>query len=202
MLIREVVEIDEKLRREINYIDTHCSDAVAAYRITSRILYRGIKSFDKIIKGKSLSYREPVDTEPITQELVDKMLSGAGFKALRSNSIFCTPEVWDTKYYGEPYILFPENGFEYTWSRKIRDFYSDIDDNLPKAKEMNGDFNILTPEEFVSKYGFTMFGFNTALSLENEILIHGKYVAVKLGWVGKDVLRKLDIETDLEDRLI
>ena len=75
----------------------------------------------KAFVGRSWNKREPKDSDAEAQALYDKILAKSGFKALRSNSIFTTTEIWQASEYGELYYIFPKNGFAYHWNKHNQD---------------------------------------------------------------------------------
>jgi len=106
-----------RLIQVCKFIEEHCSEFLASAKAANRFLYRGIKTYDspsKIFLGSPRNDRRSRDTDPAVQLIVDEYLTLQGFKALRSNSIFCTGEEQNALTYGDPYIIFPINGFEYT----------------------------------------------------------------------------------------
>lgn len=89
-------------------------------------LYRGIRkmipSATKILHSEEP--RSPVDTDPETHELFNKIISDAGLIADRSNAAFVTGEHRVAKIYGQPYLVFPIGDFHYTWSTEVSDWYT------------------------------------------------------------------------------
>ena len=58
----------------------------------------------------------------VAQDVYDKSIAKAGFKALRSNSIFTSGDSSLAFGFGSSrYIIFPVNGFNFTWSHSKRD---------------------------------------------------------------------------------
>lgn len=105
--------------RVCKFIEEHCSEFLASVNAAHRFLYRGIKTYEspsEIFLGRSRNDRHPRDTDADIQLIADEYLTLRGFKALRSNSIFCAGEEQNALTYGDPYIIFPINGFDYTWS--------------------------------------------------------------------------------------
>jgi hypothetical protein len=99
-----------------------CSDSIAAMRQAKQLLYRGIKTkVPDIFVGIPRQDRSPLDTPKGHNEQINTLMSKAGFTAIRTNSIFCSGSVWETGMYGKNYIIFPKNGFDFTWSTKIDD---------------------------------------------------------------------------------
>ena len=166
----------DRVKKAAEFINVHCSDAVEAFLQTDQLLFhgnRGLKGF--IAMGSSPEHRRPKDTNPNTQRLIDYKLREAGFKALRSNSIFATSRYGVTKQYGRTYVLFPLNGFDFTWSNKIQDIWSVADFD---SGNFMRDLRQSSPADFIAEWDFRKNDFPAALNRGHEIMIHGKVVAV------------------------
>jgi hypothetical protein len=86
-------------------------------------LYRGISGDKpKSFVSSPREDRKPRDGIPFVQEIVDEWLKNHGFTALRSNSLFVTSDLGESRVYGKPYMIFPVDGFTYTWFRGMKDF--------------------------------------------------------------------------------
>jgi hypothetical protein len=122
---------------------TNCSESIAAMREAKSFLYRGIKSTKgDIFLGRPRANRNAVDTKGSIQKEVDKFYTAAGFTALRSNSIFCCGDINTAISYGDPYIIFPINGFAFTWSPKIYDFY-----DYMQSKDINNPSDLYSNQD-------------------------------------------------------
>jgi len=95
-------------------IEVNCSDIISLYKTHNRLLYRGMKRDGGIYFTK----------EQIRNDR--KSLNTHNLKALRSNSLFVTGDSDLAQYYGQPFIIFPKNGFNYTWFKNARDLYDEI----------------------------------------------------------------------------
>jgi hypothetical protein len=108
-------------------IFNECSDAVSAMKATSSLLYRGLLNTEiDAFYGKSRKYRRPLDLKPSIQEFFDNAMRSVGMEAVRSNSIFCSSDLDQAMGYGSTYIIFPKNGFKFSWSPIVRDLASKI----------------------------------------------------------------------------
>jgi hypothetical protein len=95
-------------------------------------------------------------------------LKEAGFEALRSNSLFCTGDIRRAEDYGEPYVIFPKNGFKFTWSWKNVDYFSRDD----------AYYNRMNADEFIRYEGLSNINLNGAIVSGNAVLIKGKFIAI------------------------
>lgn len=116
---------------------THIDDIVAG-----TFLFRGVKRYNnEIFYGQSRENRRPVDSPTLVHDQLSLAMLSAGLKATRSNSIFTSSALGTAHGYGAiKYVIFPVNGFNYTWSRKYRD--------LAEFTLSSRDLNLFGFEEF------------------------------------------------------
>jgi len=109
--------LDVSSHKEIAHIlNTECSDIIKAYKQTGKFLWRGIKGVnDSIVKSTIDKNRRPLEMSGEVHDATNEALTDLGFKAHRGNSIFTTPNINTTDSWGAPFVVFPKNGFEYTW---------------------------------------------------------------------------------------
>ena len=123
---KKLAGIDEQVLKYFSYIDKNCSDFLKVAKQTKKLLYRGQDDASlPIFVGYPRADREPKDSNKAAQALADKYLTMMGFKALRSNSLFCTSNFGQADGYGNVYAIFPKNGFHYTWSTEHDDLVID-----------------------------------------------------------------------------
>ena len=116
--------LSPKLLEIFSYIEKNCSESVAATKKSKKLLYRGFglgNGNKKIFVGYPRAKRKPKDSSPTSQVNFDKLLSLNGFTALRSNSLFCTTNESFATSFGNTFVVFPKDGFDFTWSPKFRD---------------------------------------------------------------------------------
>ena len=95
----------------------NCSEIIEIYKSDHySILYRGMNTTTPIIRGSSRTSRNMKDSYILLSELFDVGLKECGMTALRSNSIFAINDRDHAELFGKIYILFPINGFEYTYT--------------------------------------------------------------------------------------
>lgn len=202
----KIYEIEQGQRQHIPYhgidriidvLNAECSETVEAIRSVGKFLYRGVRvggsnvstwmkprhlqgSAPSIFKASSRDNRKPLDTPNQIQNMIDGALESAGFRALRSNSIFCSGYKAAAINYGVPYLVFPINGFDFTWSRRFADLFSDLIDQLndsTREKFFNQFEN--DPAEWIfdiAKYNNSSL--EAALNSNHEIMIRGEYYAI------------------------
>jgi hypothetical protein len=193
---QQELEIDNTLAS----IAKECSNILAIYKKTETVAYRGIPGIrlQGIFSGVSPENRAPKHTPKETDMIINKALDQAGFSARRDNSIFVTSELSTAKTYaeyddGETYVIFPVNGFKFTYSRKHKDLtlglgfvtadYAteenpDVRNNKHVTWKMKHAYIDLGPKGFCNHLGFTSTNIEYALQNDLEIYIKGKYYAI------------------------
>jgi hypothetical protein len=83
---------------------------------------------------------------PEVQEMIDGWMKENGFKALRSNSFFVTGDYEQAMKYGNVYVIFPKDGFYYTWFEGTKDLFNHLDDELQDNTEF-GSMEWASPSE-------------------------------------------------------
>lgn len=175
MLLSEIIKPSEKII--FKKIEKECSSFVRDMKAADKVLYRGMNSSKgNYIEDQSRNNRFPTDTETDIQEKFDKILKDNGFKALRSNSIFVTSgREYASDYINgsaiqkivrDLYLIFPKNGYSFTWSNKKVDW-------VIKRKEIS------KPEGFIKRYDLRNTDMLGALKSEHEIYIHGRFIGLQ-----------------------
>jgi len=170
-------------RKELaEFMKKNCSNIIETYNYENRYLYHGMRStHSHIFMAQTREDRLPRDTPEYVQIKLDKILASQGFTALRSNSIFCTSDFKFVHDYGSPFMIFPINGFTYTWNTTAKDLFQRYElryDSSLLTTEMNKPD--LDPKKFISDFNFkNNEGLLTALRKENEVCIHGSYIGIE-----------------------
>lgn len=99
-------------------IAPNCKEIITNYQNTQQFLRRGTTTNLNIYRGKSFEGRKSKDSSADFSELFDKMLVANGMEALRSNSIFATSKGGLAGNFGDPYIIFPFDGFKFTYTNE------------------------------------------------------------------------------------
>ncbi len=110
------VAIHPAFQDMIEKIPDECSDILELYRSNRRVLFRGSNSRGSFYYDEPREDRRPSDSTPELQIAFDTYLASKGFTALRSNSAFCTNGYDHAAAYGLVSVVFPRNGFTYTWT--------------------------------------------------------------------------------------
>lgn len=121
-------------------VNKNCSEFLLESK--GQALYRGVN-----IGGENLSFRDifieaspfldrlPTNTGLETHEFAVKIMKDKGFKAHRGNSFFCSGVYGVAAEYGTVYHIFPKDGFKYTWSKNIDDFYYHVKKTNASSEE-------------------------------------------------------------------
>jgi len=105
----------------------NCKLSVATFKKIGKYLYRGSRDHGVAYMGRSTNKRRASDTPDFVQDNLNQLFLKAGYKAVRGNSIFTSGNENVAADYGDVYIIFPVDGFNFTWSSKIADLFSYYD---------------------------------------------------------------------------
>lgn len=123
------------------------------------LLLRGIggKYSNKILHVKTVKgTRIPKDMDQDLSDYLDDLFLRKFHLAPRSNGIFTVSRNNIAGGYGDVHIIFPVGQYKYLWSTKIRDLFSDFQDDISSNWEVlvgrEGDFDWLQ-DEYNDSYG-------------------------------------------------
>lgn len=128
--------VDENAMKVISFVEKHCSQSMDIFKQSKHVMFRGMGNEKRdVIIGSPWTNRRPKDSSVEDQNMLDSYLEAAGFTALRRNSTFVSSNLSQAENYGSVYVIFPKNGFSYTWSS--------IHDDLIITPDLfdNGTFN-------------------------------------------------------------
>lgn len=190
-------------------IEKECSDIVSFYREHKKVFYRGTRRGELFFKGVPREDRKPLDTPQVVHDALEGWLKEHGFAARRSNSLFITSDVSVTHHYGQPFVIFPKNGFQYTWFEKSRDLFDEL--NLFMKTELRQMDNIKNDHvavkfpphvnEFMERVQPRNDSLVTPLMRQLEVMITGtEYCAVKKTGLGNVLDILLDIQEPPKDK--
>lgn len=134
----------------LKFVNEHCQPYIHEnpYFETNR-LYRGMKTPSTIASINTIRKdRLPKDTAKQVQKELDEEFISQGFKAIRSNSMFCIGESYNAEEYGEVHVVYPMGNFEYTWSPEIRDLTVALYNQTDASKFVPSDNKTLNVDEF------------------------------------------------------
>ena len=174
-----------------NLIVTNCNEIIEIYSKSNSFLYRGIKgSKNLIFRGYSRIDRFPSDSYRSLSDLFDIGLKKCGMTALRSNSLFTANSVELSSQFGNEYIIFPIDGFEYTYTTSNDLVLNNRYDFLTKwaNEKLSEDINLIwvfDPKadhtcknwayEFINRY----YSLDDTVKNINELLTNKNYPLIK-----------------------
>ena len=123
-----------KLESLLKGLKKNCKDVLQVYKKLidtgqdMTFMYRGItKTSADALYGKPFEARKPKDSNAILHKILLDKMTEMGIKANRQNTTFMTGRYSQADGYGTVYIMFPVDGFDFSWSTKIGDLILDND---------------------------------------------------------------------------
>lgn len=101
-------------------------DLIQTFEKKRFYLYRGIRIDDYSLIETASDNRPPRDTPLPIHNAIVKAMKKLGFSVHRGNCLFATNSRQQAKLYSidiEPFLVFPIDGYQYTYSPKIKDLY-------------------------------------------------------------------------------
>ena len=174
---------DAKVYKFLDGIKNKCSQSVQAMQQAGTMLFRGTSNIGNLYIGKPIENRRTMTSSRSAQKVYDETIAKAGFKALRGNSIFTSGSLDLASGFGSSkYMIFPVNGFDFTWSETRRDIVIG-DSDLPTWRDLDLIKNIWNKvflkkeirDEFLARfskmprYGFELGPVDDIGDLPNEL---------------------------------
>jgi ribosomal protein L17 len=121
----------------VEVLKTECSDVIRAMKSTDQGLFRGSKNAGEVFVGRPRENRNPLDSQRADQVLYDNYLTALGIVAQRHNSLFVSnlygvANEYAERHGGVVYVIFPKNGFKFSWSQEHQDIVIELDHILNK----------------------------------------------------------------------
>jgi hypothetical protein len=173
-----------KMDNIYKWIQEHCSEFLQ--QANGRKLYRGTKNEKReVFLGYPRENRPTVERwSSDAAEIVNRLLTTAGFTARRDNSLFCNSSRSESSRWGRLYEIYPINGFTFGYSTLHTDVNAlayrrpyDIDD--PNDKRL---LQRTVAKEFVKDNGLKKTNLSWALDYHHDVWIHGAYVAIQVSY--------------------
>lgn len=162
-----------KMNNLFKALSKHCKEIIKVYKelnkntfTAQRFVYRGIRANDDALYGKPFEARKPKDSSAELHDMVNNAINSLGFEANRENAMFVTGDRSQASGYGYSlYVMFPVDGFKFTWSQTVKDLVldsgkkqqmmdSDIIDEIraivTAAKEKNPELPVMYPSDLFS----------------------------------------------------
>jgi hypothetical protein len=135
----------EDTKTLIEYIIANCKPWMqAAY---GEVAWRGVRKYKWLTRGETApnafvrntrSDRVPKDSDKKLHKLYNLWIRLAGGVANRSNSIFVSGNRREAHAYGKVYAVYPIGQFNYTWSPRLDDWYSNLEQDMGLGALFNG----------------------------------------------------------------
>lgn len=180
-----IIKHKGKFRSEediMNLLKTNCKEIISIYQKTGKFLWRGIRGVDDMVRINIWKDRQPLQLKKEIHDATNNALTELGLIAHRGNSIFVSPDVGVAGTWGSRYVIFPRDGFKYTWFENVPannyvfNEISGLNVRYKYAVEDNPDLSL---EDFykeeISKLGPTDNNISQAISEGKEVLIAGDW---------------------------
>lgn len=184
--VREPILVHDpkEISKLITGIKKHCGGYLAEIQKSKTLPYRGLQ-----IKAGRKAYflsvtpkdRKPMDSDPEEQQLFDEFLTQLNIRAQRHNSIFVTGSEYQANNYGDLYVIIPWDTAVFSWSKNTDDLIlrKGALTHLIDPTKSPKDPKYYNLKNFQKSFKISDKNFATALRSYHEILISGKYYAVK-----------------------
>jgi len=204
--------LDYAFEKTWKSVEKYCSDVLIEYRNAKRVLYRGVKKDSPdIFIGQPREHRKVVNQSEIGQtyaELCDLYLKTAGFEALRLSSIFCNANPRNATNWGYLFVIFPMNGFKFTWSLTCTgmpayNYLYDHTATFMSQYSNNSKFFKKESQKFIKENNFDHTHFSAALKSSNDIWFTGRYIAFQVqgNIFGPNKVTGINFRDNLEEKL-
>jgi hypothetical protein len=167
--IQDDGDIDQKLKLLADKIKQECGKFYNMFKHSKNVLYRGVGDHAAAFESVSPINRKPKDSSQVNSLIFDNKAEELGIIARRSNSIFTTSDKNQAFGYGNVYVIFPKSSADFSWSITYKDMVIHADTNLMS----------MTLQQFQDKYRLDQTNLEAALVSFHEVLIHGRYIAIK-----------------------
>lgn len=191
-------------------IKSECSKIIGVYKNSKKFLYRGEQDAQtpQIFKAWIHKDRKPVEMPIDRHNDFNKTLSSLGFDSHRGNSIFTTGSKSIAKEWGRPCVIFPTDGYKFTWFdndsteyiyNKIDHFYDVISEKIYKLHIKSGKEGLINRLPEARK--------DAASSVFNEIILEQLELIIKFAFDDQNKplpyndFRKIASENFIENEL-
>lgn len=161
------------------FVEENCKQYIEQHpEWKTKPLFRGLNVYGK----DYLFVESPVNRKPLTStehshNMFVDAFKEARFIANRDNSIFCIGSSRYAKHYGKVWVVFPFDGFKFTWSPEVSDlFYFYNKEN----KTYEGWLNFI-------KQNYKEDDLPAAIDSKNEIMMTGRFLMASADWLGINI---------------
>lgn len=163
----------EFLNANLSSMKETCSEIINVYQQTDRFLYRGMKRKPNVFLSNIRQDRSTIQMPRKFAELLVAAYTAFGIDANRQNSIFTSPIVKTAGHWGEAYIVFPFNGFKFSYVAKYDTMYpfADLYELSMQAQSKEKPMQFMIPK--LEEMGLTDENLPYAIENNLEVLITG-----------------------------
>jgi len=180
--IEEYNKSNDILKELADKIKNECSKFYSIFKRSNAVLYRGIRhNKPAAFESNSPTDRRPKDSGLVNTLKFDRFAEQLGIIAQRSNSIFTSSDEDQARIYGDLYVVFPKSSADFSWSHAKKDLVLFAEKPL----------HFKDVQEFQQTYKLDQTNLPEALFSEHEVLIHGKYIAVRHDLYEDMIIEKL-----------
>ena len=200
MFLTELFESKTDYSTLIPIIKKNCSEYLK--EVGKNVLIRGIQSSNDVLSLAEITNRAPKDTYEGVHDYMVDFYKKENIKARRDNSLFCTGIKNTALEYGNLFVVFPYNGYDYSYLEGIKDFtrsplYSAINTGVRLSKPVDEQIKLFDLKPMVIKTD------NILHAMQNgfEICLRApKYICIKLDVYNLHIKKELfGIHTEHED---
>jgi len=188
---RQRIAMLEKL---LPSVPQQCSNIIQVYRDAGWGFYRGLRSTASILLKNIRTDRKTMEMAPDRAELLVAAYNAVDVAAHRQNSIFTTPSLEMAQAWGDLYIVFPFNGYKFSYFENIKDDYAfyPLQHVAGEALRRGREYGTSREEQValvvdtLNERGLTQSNLSYALGHNCEVLFTGTqyYAFAKEDWSG------------------
>jgi hypothetical protein len=113
-------ELLQALNEDMGFVLNECSQIIQEYKTAGSVLFRGIRDKPVVCELSIRKDRRPIEMEDHNAELLVATYETFDIAAHRQNSIFTTPMINIADDWGDVYIVFPKNGYKFSYFTEIK----------------------------------------------------------------------------------
>lgn len=134
------------------YRERGCDDFIKTLseQSSSLQLWRGYGNcnWKEVVKQGPIAGRQPKNNSQLAHSVSDNWFHDKFGIRFRSQSMFCTGDRKIAAHYGNVYSILPFDGYQFCWSPKIRDLYSEISLSFMKKEDADSIIELLEQGDY------------------------------------------------------
>jgi hypothetical protein len=113
-------ELLQALNEDMGFVLKECSQIIQEYKKAEGVLFRGIRDKPVVCELPIRTDRRPMEMEDHFAKMLEATYETFGIVAHRQNSIFTSPMIEITETWGDTYIVFPKNGYKFSYFTELK----------------------------------------------------------------------------------